>query len=104
MQNPPSVYAFRLPPPNDGVDLFEDDFKKLHTPNWWRELWERSGWLHMTHCETLDDADALYEEAVRYEVEHQLDPFDVEISLAQREWGRTHQPRMSLFVLTADRL
>jgi hypothetical protein len=38
---------------------------------------------------------------VRYEYEHNLDPFDVEICLQQMEWGRTHRPRKTLFVLTA---
>ena len=46
----------------------------------------------------------LYEELVRYEFEHNLDPFDVEICLQQMEWGKTQRPRKSLFVLTARRL
>ena len=50
-----------------------------------------------------EDADAIYEELVRYEHEHSLDPFDVQICLDQIEWGRTHQPRKTLFVLTANK-
>jgi len=104
LQNPPYVYAFRLPPPNEHVDVFEDDFKKQHTPRWWRELFENSGLLQVEYCEELDDADVLYEEMVRYEYEYNLDPFDVEICLAQMAWERYNQPRRSLFVLTAHKL
>lgn len=104
LKNPPNAYAFRLPPPNDDVDVFEDDFKKQHTPRWWLELFENSGLLQVECCEELDDAAVLYEEMVRYEYEHNLNPFDVEICLAQMEWERINRPKRSLFVLTAHKL
>jgi len=104
LRNPPSVYAFQLPPPNEHVNVFEDDFKKQHTPDWWRNLFEKSGLLQVEYCEEVEDATVLYEELVRYEHEHNIDPFDVEISLEQIEWGRSNQPRKSLFVLTAHKL
>ena len=103
-RNPPSVYAFKLPPPNEHVNVFEDDFKKQHTPDWWSKLFENSGLLQVECCEELEDADVLYEELVRYEHKHNIDPFDVEICLKQIEWGRTNHPRKSLFVLTAHKL
>jgi hypothetical protein len=83
------------------VDVFEGDFIKQHTARWWRDLFDRSGLLQVEYCEELEDADILYEELIRYEYEHDVDPFDVEISLEQIEWGRTNRPRKSLFVLTA---
>ena len=104
LAHPPYVYAFKLPPPNENVDVFEDDFKKQHTPRWWRELFEGSGLLEVEHCAELDDAAVLYQEMVRHEYEHDLDPFDVQICLAQMEWDRTNRPRRSLFVLTAHKL
>ena len=104
MENPPHVYAFKLPPPNEHVDVFHDDFVKQHTPNWWRDLFQSSGLLTVEHCRELEDADVIYEELVRYEHEHQIDPFDVQICLEQIEWGKTHQPRKSLFVLTGSRI
>jgi SAM-dependent methyltransferase len=102
--NPPPVYAFRLPPPNEHVDVFQDDFKKQHTPGWWRDLFQSSGLLNVEHCRELEDAGVIYEELVRYEHEHQIDPFDVQICLDQIEWGRAHQLNKTLFVLTASRL
>lgn len=99
--NPPAVYAFRLPPPNEHVDVFEDDFKKQHTPPWWRTLFESSGMLQVEYCQELEDADLIYEELVRYEHEHNIDPFDVQVCLDQMEWGGAHEPRKTLFVITA---
>jgi len=101
LQHPPHVYAFRLPPPNEHVNVFEDDFKKQHTPAWWRELFEQTGLLHVEHCAELDDAAQIYDELARYEYEHDLDPFDVEMCLRQMEWARTQRPRKTLFVSTA---
>jgi SAM-dependent methyltransferase len=101
LQHPPEVFAFHLPPPNEHVNVFEGDFKKQHTPLWWRDLFAQTGLLDVEHCAELDDADAIYEELVRYEHEHNLDPFDVDICLQQMEWSRTHHPRKTLFVLTA---
>jgi SAM-dependent methyltransferase len=103
-KNPPSVYAFKLPSPHENVNVFEGDFKKQHTPGWWRKLFENSGMLQVEFCEELEDADVLYEELVRYEHEHKLDPFDVEMCIEQLAWGRTNRPRKSLFVLTAHKL
>ena len=103
LEHPPYVFAFHLPPPNELVDVFEGDFLKQHTPAWWRALFEQSGLLTVEHCAELDAAEAIYEEMVRYEHEHEIDPFDVDMCLQQFEWGRTHRPRKTLFVLTAHK-
>jgi hypothetical protein len=103
MENPPHVYAFKLPPPNEHVDVFHDDFVKQHTPGWWRDLFEASGLVEVEYCYELEDADVIYEELVRYEHENEIDAFDVQVCLDQIEWGRTHQPKKSLFVLTAQK-
>jgi SAM-dependent methyltransferase len=101
--HPPAVYAFKLPAPNEHVDVFEDDFKKQHTPRWWRSLFESSDLLQVEYCQELEDADAIYEELVRYEHEQNIDPFDVQICLDQIEWGRAQEPRKTLFVMTASK-
>jgi cyclopropane fatty-acyl-phospholipid synthase-like methyltransferase len=104
LQNPPLVYSFKLPPPNEHVDVFEDDFKKQHTPQWWENFFEGSGLLQVEDCRELEDATLLYEDLVLYNIEHDLDPEDVEISMAQLEFGRTQRPRKSLFTITARKL
>jgi SAM-dependent methyltransferase len=101
LEHPPQVYAFQLPPPNEHVNVFEDDFRKQHTPAWWKDLFQASGLVEVEYCSELGDADTIYQELVRYEHLHQTDPFDVQICLDQIEWGQTHLPRKTLFVLTA---
>ena len=102
--NPPQVYAFQLPAPNEHVNVFEDDFRKQHTPDWWQQLFQSSGLVEIEDCHELEDAEAIYEELVRYEHEQSLDPFDMQICLDQIEWGRTHEPRKTLFVLAARKV
>jgi hypothetical protein len=88
---------------DEHVDVFEGDFKKQHTPGWWRYLFENSGLLHVDTCEHLDDAAVLFEEMVRHEYELNLDPFNVQICLQQMEWDRHHEPKRSLFVISAHK-
>ena len=89
---------------NESVNVFEDDFLKQHTPGWWKHLFQTSGLLTVEYCHELEDAELIYQELVRYEHVQQTDPFDVQICLDQIEWGQTHQPRKTLFVLTASKL
>jgi SAM-dependent methyltransferase len=103
LQDPPYVYSFKLPPPNENVNVFEDDFQRQHTPNWWKDLFEGSGLLQVLDCHELEDADILYKDLVLYEHEHNIDPFDVEISLQQIEWGQHNKPHKSLFTITSRR-
>jgi SAM-dependent methyltransferase len=104
IQAPPYTYAFKLPPPNEKVNVFEDDFLKQHTPGWWEQLFRTSRLLNVECCHELEDAGMIYQELVRCEHKHQIDPFDVQICLDQLEWGQMHEPRKSLFVLTASKL
>ena len=103
LKNTPPVYAFKLPAPNENVDVFEDDFNKQHTPRWWQELFEKSGLLEVEFCRELEDATVLYEEMVRDNYIHNKDSFDLEICLEQLEWERINRPRKSLFVITSHK-
>jgi hypothetical protein len=100
LRNPPHAYAFHLPPPNEHVDVFENDFKRQHTPGWWKDLLDEAG-LNVLDCRELEDADVLYEDMVRYEHEHGTDLFDVEMCLEQMAWAQHNKPKKSLFTITA---
>jgi len=102
--NPPPVFDYSLPPPHDTVNVWEDDFSKMHSPPWWKKLFEESGLLEIVHCRELEDATILYEDLVLYQIEHDLDPEDVRRSIAQLEYGRENRPIKSLFVVTARKL
>lgn len=101
LANPPFVYSFNLPPPNEQVNVFTDDFLTQHTSGWWQNFFQASGLMDVETCYELNDAEAIYQELVRYEYENNIDPFDVQICIDQLEWGHTHQPHKSLFVLSA---
>jgi SAM-dependent methyltransferase len=100
-RNPPSVFNYNLPPPNEHVNVWEGDFSKMHSPPWWEKLFQESVLLDVECCHELEDAEVLYEDLVKYQIEHDLDPEDVEISIQQIEYGRTHRPAKTLFVLAA---
>ncbi len=100
-QNPPAVFNYNLPPPNEHVNVWEDDFSKMHSPPWWEALFRDSGLLQVESCGELDDAEVLYEDLVKYQIEHDLDPADVQISIQQIEYGRSHRPAKTLFTLAA---
>jgi SAM-dependent methyltransferase len=103
LANPPYVYAFNLPPPNEHVNVFEGDFIKQHSPGWWRDFFQASGRVAVDRCYELEDAEAIFQELVRYEYENHIDPFDVQICLDQLEWGQAHQPHKSLFVMCVQK-
>jgi SAM-dependent methyltransferase len=103
-QNPPVVYNYYLPPPNDHINVWEGDFSKMHSPTWWKKLFEKSGLVRVLDCYELEDAVILYEDLVLYQIEHNLDPDDVEHSIAQIEYGYTNTPYKTLFVMTAQKL
>ena len=54
----------------------------------------------MYECFELEDATIFYEDGVRYQIEHNLDPHDVRMSLAQLEYGQSNQPHKTLFVIS----
>ncbi len=103
-RHPPAAFNYNLPPPLEHVNVWEEDFSKMHSPLWWKKLFEESGLLRVETCYELDDAELLYEDLVKYQIEHNLDPADVDVSIRQIEYGRTHRPAKTLFVLSAERL
>lgn len=102
--SPPPVFDYNLPSPHETVNVWEDDFSKMHSPPWWKHLFEKSGILEVEHCRELEDAAILYEDLVLYQIEHDLEPEDVRRSVAQLEYGRENRPYKTLFVLTARKL
>jgi SAM-dependent methyltransferase len=99
--NPPAVYDYNLPPPHERVNVWEDDFSKMHSPPWWERLFRESGLVEVRACGELEDALVLYEDLVLYKLERDQDRQDVEISVAQLEFGREHRPYKTLFTLAA---
>jgi SAM-dependent methyltransferase len=103
-QHPPEVFDYTLPPPDEHINVWKDDFAKMHSSPWWAELLRESGLLRIETCYELDDAEVLYEDLVKYQIAHDLDPADVQASIRQIEYGRSHRPAKTLFVLAAEKL
>lgn len=101
-QNPPGVFNYTRPPPDEHINVWEDDFSKMHSPPWWENLFWDSGLLKVESCHELD-AEVLYEDLVKYQIEHNLDPADIQVSIQQIEYGRVHRPAKTLFTLTAEK-
>jgi SAM-dependent methyltransferase len=104
LADPPAVYNYNLPPPDEAVNVWEGDFSKMHSPPWWEKLFRDSGLVQVQHCSELEDAIVLYEDLVLYNLEHNLEPEDVRRSIAQLEYGRQSRPYKTMFILTARRL
>lgn len=101
LADPPAVYNYRLP---GGEDVWEGDFRKMHSPPWWERLFRDSGLLEVYHCAELPEAEILYEDLVLYEMEHDPDSDNIGRSIAQIEWGRENRPAKTLFTLAARKL
>jgi SAM-dependent methyltransferase len=101
---PPAVYNYNLPPPQEGVNVWEDDFSKMHSPPWWQNLFRASGLVEILHCCELADAIALYEDLVLYQIAHDPEVEDIRRSIAQLEYGRDQRPYTTLFVITARKI
>ena len=97
--NPPAVYDFVLP--GTDIHVWEGDFSKQHSPPWWEQLFTESGLLEVLDCRELDDAIVLLEDQVKYNIAHNIDPFDAKISVEQLEFGRQNRPYRTLFTITA---
>jgi hypothetical protein len=98
------VYNYNLPPPNEDVNVWDDDFSKMHSPPWWESLFRDSGLVQVVHCGELEDAVVLYEDLVLYQLERRFDVEDVERSIAQLAYGRENRPYKTLFVMMARKL
>jgi SAM-dependent methyltransferase len=104
LAHPPAVFNYNLPPPNEEVNVWEDDFSKMHSPPWWENLFRESGLVEVLHCRELADAVVLYEDLVLYQIAHDLETEDIHRSIAQLEFGRNRVPYKTLFVITARKL
>jgi SAM-dependent methyltransferase len=100
-QNPPAVFSWPHP---TGGNVWDGDFAKQHSPPWWRDLFTDSGLLEVLACRELEDGLILFEDGVRYNIEHGIDLEDARRSIDQLEYGREHSPHQTLFVIAARKL
>jgi SAM-dependent methyltransferase len=100
MRNPPDVYSFV-----EGI--WEGDFLKLHSPDWWRVLFEATGVLDVRECAELDEGVIMHEEKLAaaapraYLGMSAAETTDLE--MRQVLYGREHEPYMTVFLTAASK-
>jgi SAM-dependent methyltransferase len=100
IENPPEVYNFAAP-------VWENDFLKSHSPDWWANHIARSPMLQLVSCKESEDGQRFFEEqALLTEPEghfglsaHQAR----ELEIRQIEYGRENKPYMTIYQLVARR-
>ena len=98
ISQPPHVYSFV-----NGI--WENDFLKLHSPPWWKNLFEHTAELDVVTCKELGDGRTLFEEEILSSTPVGylgLSPQQArDIEIRQIVYGRTNKPYMTIFLLTA---
>jgi SAM-dependent methyltransferase len=98
IESPPEVFAWELP---SGDNVWDDDFSKQHSPVWWESLFRDSGLLEVLECGELEDGGILLEDAVLYDIEHNIDLDDAKRYIDQIIYGFENSPHQSIFIITA---
>jgi hypothetical protein len=101
--NPPDVYNF-------AKAVWEDDFLRSHSPDWWAEHIARSKELQLVSCQELEDGQRFYEEQALLTDPETQGYFGVsnaqqarELEIRQIEYGRENRPYMTAYQLVAKR-
>jgi SAM-dependent methyltransferase len=98
LANPPDVYNFV-----DGI--WEGDFLKLHSPPWWKHLFQQTHELTVKKCHEMKDGRIMYEDEILNRTPRGylgLSPQQArEIEISQIVYGRTNKPYMTIYILTA---
>jgi len=98
--NPPKVYNFAKP-------VWEDDFLTSHSPDWWADHIAQSSVLQLVSCNEVQDGQRLFEEqALLSEPEGYFGLSAEEaraLEIRQIEFGRKHNPYMTIYKLVAKR-
>jgi SAM-dependent methyltransferase len=96
-----SVYSYDLP---TGERESPDVWARMHSPPWWRNLFDRSGVFEVTDLGEIEDARVLIEDLFLYDLARNRDRENLERRCRQIEYGRDNRPYITLFTLTARRV
>lgn len=72
-------------------DFLRDDYQKywyfIHTIDWWRKLWEKTGLVHIEAAQELEEAQHVREQYVKdYEKQEEQDPFAKALQLDKQHF------------------
>jgi hypothetical protein len=94
LKNLPFVY-------DDGTDLWPGEFSKYHSPQWWKELLERTGKFKTIESSELEDGIIFWEDDVLYNLEHNGAIKDALTDAAQYTFRQDGIPYLTHFILRA---
>ena len=95
-----SVNSYTYYYTENGGNVWDGDFSKQHTPAWWENLFRDSRLLEVLECGELEDSGILLEDAVLYDIEHNIDLDNAKRYIDQIVYGFEHSPHQSIFIIT----
>ncbi|HSH05264.1 MAG TPA: methyltransferase domain-containing protein [Anaerolineae bacterium] len=89
-----------LPPEyDDGSDLWPTEFSLYHSPEWWRNLIEQTGYMTVTESAELADGIIFWEDDILHNLEKGGDENVAKQDAAQIKFRRDDLPYLTHFVL-----
>lgn len=89
------------------TDGWNADYEKYHSPDWWRQHFERTAGLNVEFCEEITDGETLWEDHALYcgdRAGWTTEYLDKTAWLnRQLLWGRSNSPSLTHFMLTATK-
>ena len=94
-----------LPPEyDDGSDLWPVEFSRYHSPPWWRAQFEATGLVRTVSCGELPEGEVLWEDDLLDNLERGIYLETIEKDADQIRLRRAGLPRLTHFVLVAERV
>lgn len=87
---------------DDGRTVWKDEFSKYHSPQWWKDLLEKTEQADEIEAKELDDGVIMWEDELKYNIE--ACGWDLESAnrdYSQIAYGQKASPYLTHFILTA---
>ena len=96
LQALPEVY-------DDGTDLWPKEFSRYHSPAWWMDLIQQTGYMDVRESKELEDGIIFWEDDVLHSLEQGGSMAVAERDAAQITFRREGMPYLTHFVLRAEK-
>ena len=83
--------------------LWPKEFSRYHSPAWWMNLLQQTGYMDVGECEELEDGMIFWEDDVLHNLEHGGSREDAQRDAAQITFRREGMPYLTHFVLCAEK-
>jgi SAM-dependent methyltransferase len=101
LENPPEVYNF-------AKGVWEGDFLKLHSPVWWNILFNEVKGIEVLSWGELPNGRIMYEDQIQHSQSEGYLGLNAkqarDLELRQIQYGRNHEPYMTIYTLAAQKM